>query len=380
MPAIPYLKKRIGDSYLVWFENSNMYFQLEKPAWFVFRKIVDRCKTATIAHVFAIRYGIPPDESLIFVKDIRAEIERMNKKEAAQKQTSLVSGELNTHIFIPYSIRQYSLGNQLISFSYESRLFEHYLHPLMAHFETQEKSPGMPLFELFDHQGHIVFRFNGEVKGIWTKEETNFVKGLIFMFLLNVMHGKTDADWLMTVHASAITNGSKTILFSAAPGKGKTTIAALLQARGYRLISDDFVPIERSTFCAYPFPIAMSVKEGSMDLLTSLYPGLEQKTLNYITPEKSVRYLPPFHHPDVTNDIYPVKEFIFIQYDSSVDFIFEKLDPLKAIKLLFEEAWIAPSQGNATLLFDWITQISFYQLTYSNNQKALDGITNLFRM
>jgi len=380
MPVIPYLKKRIGESYLVWFENSNMYIQFEKPAWFVFRKVVSRCKTATIAHEFAIRYGVPPDQSLSFVQDIRAEIEKMNKEEVAQNNTSLISEELNSHVFIPYAIHYYRLGNQLISFSYESRLFEHYLHPLMAHFETTEKSTGMPLFELFDHQGQIVFRFNGDVKGIWTNEETNFVKGLIFMFLLNVMHGKTDADWLMTVHASAITNGRKTILFSAAPGKGKTTIAALLQARGYRLISDDFVPIDRSTFCAYPFPIAMSVKEGSMDLLASLYPELEQKTLNFITPEKSVRYLPPVHHPDVTSDIYPVKAFIFIQYDSSVDFLMEKLDPLKAMKLLFEEAWVSPAHGNATLLFELITQISFYQLTYSNNHKALDAITNLFRV
>jgi len=324
MPAIPYLKKKIGGSYLVWFQNSNMYFQLEEPAWFVFRKTAKRYSSLTIAREFADRYGATSGESLAFVSDIRAEIKKMNSNDISPNKAEPDSDEPNEHHFTPYSIHHYRLDNQLISFWYESRLFEHYIHPLIAHLETTEESHEMPLFELFAHQEQIVFRFNGRVKGIWTKEETSFVKGLIFMFLINVMHGKTDADWLMTVHASAITNGKKTILFSAAPGKGKTTIAALLQARGYRLISDDFVPVDRASFCAYPFPIAMSVKEGSMDLLASLFPALEQKTLNYISPEKSVRYLPPYHHADAAKDIYPVREFIFINYDSSVDFILEK--------------------------------------------------------
>jgi len=76
--------------------------------------------------------------------------------------------------------------------------------------------------------------------------------------------------------------------------------------------------------------------------------------------------------------IFPVKDFIFIQYHNSVDFEWEKLDPLEAIKLLLDQAWIAPVQGNAAILFDKILQLSFYKLTYSNNPKALDAITNLF--
>jgi hypothetical protein len=182
----------------------------------------------------------------------------------------------------------------------------------------------------------------------------------------------------MTVHASAITNGKKTILFSAPPNHGKTTIAALLQSRGYKLISDDFVPIDRNSFKAYPFPIAMSVKQTSMDLLASLFPALEQKTLNYISPEKSVRFLPPNANPDVTKEVFPVRDFVFIQYNSSVDFIWEKLDPLKAMKLLLDQAWVTPIKGNTEILFERIMELSFYQLTYSNNEKALDAIANLF--
>ena len=378
MPVIPFIKKRIGRSYLVWFQNSNMYILLEEPAWFVFRKTAKRYKLETIVKEFTIRYVNTPEDSLSFVKDIRLAIEKMNQVDYTQSMPDQYSDDLNEHNYSPFSIHLYKLGDKVIAFSYETNYFESFIHPLICHFETKEENNEMPIFELFAFQQRIVFRFNGEVKGIWSLDESPFIKGLIFMYLINVWHDKKDADWLMTVHASAITNGKKTILFSAPPGNGKTTFAALLQAQGYKLISDDFVPIDRQGFNAYPFPIAMSVKEGSVALLSSFFPTLEQKPLNYISPEKSVRYLPSGHHLDATEDIYPVQEIIFIQYNNSVDFEFEKLDIISGLKLLLDQAWITPVKGNSALFFDWVLHISFFRLTYSNNQKAMDVVTNLF--
>ena len=377
MPTIPYLKQKIGQAYLIWYQLSNQYILLEEPAWFVFRKFVKRFKTKTIAKEFTGRYSITYTESLVFVKDIRSEIKKIGQMDNNQNDLDKITTDLKTHLFSPFSTHYYKIGKQVIAFYFGNHIFEQYLHPLMLHFETSESNCEMPVFELFAWEGQIVFRFDGNVKGTWTKDETHLVKGLIFMYLINVMHNKTDADWLMTVHASAITNGKKTILFSAPPNHGKTTIAALLQSQGYQLISDDFVPIDRVSFCAFPFPIAMSVKQSSMDLLASVFPGLEEKPLTYISSEKSVRYLSP--HPfDVSEAVFPVRDFIFVEYNRSVDFNLEKLDPVKGIKLLLDQAWMSPEEGNAAILFERIQKASFFSLTYSNNEKALGAIINLF--
>jgi len=378
MPSIPFIKKKIGASRLVWFQNSNQYLQLKEPAWFVFSKTVKRYKAITIAELFSARYAVSLKESLQFVHEIRAEIDKRNQPIHAPTNIDQLSAGINKHHFIPFSVYRYKLGNRVIKFSYASAHFESYIHPLIAHFETTKSQSDMPLFELFPYRDRIAFRHNGEAKGLWTKDETQYVKGLIFMFLVNAMHDKTDDHWLMTVHASAITNGRKTILFSAEPGKGKTTFAALLQAQGYQLISDDFVPIDRHTFSAYPFPISVSVKPGSMDLLTPLFPELEERTLTYLSAEKSVRYIPPTNHAEIINAIFPVKELIFIEYNSAVDFNLEKLDPIIALKALLDQVWVTPIPGNASILLDRVMEISFYKLTYSNNQKALEAISNLF--
>jgi hypothetical protein len=378
MTSIPFIQKKIGDSRLVWFQNSNLYLQLKEPAWFVFGKTVKRYKATTIAELVTKRYAVPIKESLQFVQEIRAEIAKMNQPVHTPNNIDQLSTEINKHLFTPHSIYHYKLGNQVIRFSFASAHFESYIHPLISHFETSENLSNMPLFELFSYRDRIVFRHNGLARGLWTKDETQYVKGSIFMFLVNAMHDKTDDHWLMTVHASAITNGRKTILFSAEPGKGKTTFAALLQAQGYQLISDDFVPIDRHTFSAYPFPISVSVKPGSMDLLTPLFPELGKKSLTHLSAEKSVRYITPSNHSDIINAIFPVKELIFIEYNNAVDFNLEKLDPVVALKSLLNQVWVTPVHGNASILLDRVMEFSFYKLTYSNNQKALGAISNLF--
>ena len=378
MPKIQFIKRKIQDSYIIWLGKSNNYIQLEEPAWFVFSKIAKSYKLETIASKCAVRYGLTREESIIFVNDIRSGIDEMNQPANIVENAGDYPIELKSFTFKPYSIHRYSFGDSLIEFSYETKLFESYLHPLISHLETTEINDKIPVFELFGYHDKIVFRLNNTIKGVWANNETHLVKGLIFMNMVNVMFDKTDDFWLMTVHASAITNGRKTILISAEPGSGKTTMAAMLQYRGYQLVSDDFVPIDRYSFFAWPFPIAMSVKHGSMDLLSSIYPDLEQKPIVQITSEKAVRYVFPENNQEYSNKAFPAKEFIFIKYDQSVDFEWKMLDKVNAVKLLLDQSWISPAGGNADILLDRLSHWSFYKLTYSNNQKALDAITNLF--
>jgi len=378
MTSIPIYKKRIGHSYLVWFQKSNLYFQLEEPAWFVFTKVRQRYKTETIANAFAYRYSTTFEESVGFVKEIRQNINRLNKPSTSAESAKEELNKQKNHVFSPYSVHLYKLGNSTVSFAYENESFEYYIHPLIGHLTTSMVDEHVHQFELFSCDESIVFRYNGDIKGSWKSDESHLVKGMIFMYLINVMYKKTEDDWLMTVHASAITNGKKTILFSAAPGNGKTTMAALLQTRGFKMISDDFVPFDRERQYAYPFPIAMSVKEGAMKILAKHFPELKNIEATTISPEKTVRYLAGEKQNVSVDDIFPVNEFVFIKYDPSVDFNFEKLEPIPGLKQLLDQTWVPPNKENARILFDKILYKSFYQLSYSNNEIALDAITKLF--
>lgn len=378
MPAIKYLKKKIGLAYLVWFQNSNLYTQLEEPAWFVFKKTVKRHKAETIALECSHRYGLTFNECLKFVNDIRSNIKQMNRSVEILDKDKTYPVDLNTKRFKVFSTRRYQLTENMIEFSVENQQFESYIHPLIGYLETNKTNKKISQFELFEYEENSVFRLNGEVKGIWTRSETNRLIGFIYMSMINEMYNKTDDFWLMTVHAAALTNGRKTILIPAESGSGKTTMAAMLQNHGYQLISDDFVPIDRHLFRAWPFPIAMSVKQGAMDVLSQIYPDLEKKPIKLTSSKKNVRYLTPYYNPEFSELAFPIKEVVSIKYDSLVEFEFKKADKLKSIKLLLDQSWILPNAGNAGAFLDQVSQWSFYQLTYSNNEKALDAISKLF--
>jgi len=378
MSSIKYIKKKIGQTYLVWFQNSNLYTQLEEPAWFVFRKTANRHKTETIISDFSWRYGIDVEQSKQFVNDIQSMINKMNQPTPISHLPDNYPVELKFKKFKPYSTRCYQITHNLIEFSFENQQFETYIHPLLSYLETAKTNSKSSQFELFKYQDKSVLRLNGEVKGAWTYDNTHRLIGFTYMSLINEMYNKTDDFWLMTVHAAALTNGLKTILIPAESGSGKTTMAALLQSRGYQLLSDDFVPIDRHSFQAWPFPIAMSIKLGAMDVLSSVYPDLDNNPIKLTSSQKTVRYLSPEYKPESNNLGSPIKEVISIKYDPTVEFEFKKADKLKSIKLLLDQSWILPNAGNAAAFLDRVSQCSFYQLTYSNNEKALDAISKLF--
>lgn len=377
MTAIKYVKRKIGQSYIVWFKKSNLYTQLEEPAWFVFQKVVQRYKTETIASICSYRYDIDYKECLQFTSDIRNNINQMNQPREVSGEPVAYSIEIISKEFESFSIHKYRFAKNTIEFRVEKERFESFLHPLIGYLETDEKGEKHSLFELFDYQNKIVFRLNGEIRGLWDYEETHRLIGFIYMCLINEIYDKTKDFWLMTVHAAALTNGRKTILIPAVSGSGKTTMAAMLQRKGFKLISDDFVPIDKDSR-AWPFPIAMSVKEGAMNLISSIYPDLVERPLTKTNARKTVRYLNPTLDYDISTMAFPIHEVISIKYDPSVDFEFGEADRLKSIKLMLDQSWILPNSGNADIFLELVSKWSFYQLTYSNNSKALDQISQLF--
>ena len=374
--SIPYVKKQLGETYLVWLQNSNSYFLLEGPAWFVFDKITGNHAPQAIEKELVSRYEMTAEESRTFISEMKERISSFNEMVPMDHDLDFEQ-DLDNYRFMPFSEHTYLLKDKCVRFRYSGPALERYIHPLVKHLVIGEGDCKEALdFELFAYNSEVVFRMNGKVMGIWGAGESHWVKGRIFLEFVNVLHDKTENDWLMTVHASAITNEKKTVLFSAAPGSGKTTMAALLQAKGYHLISDDFVPVDKTMFKAHPFPIAMSVKEGALSVLKSHYPTLAETPVVNATPEKKVRYWP------IKNDkmemVFPVNEILFINYDECADCELISLSKADAMKRLVDQVWVPPYVDRVETFFRWIDGVSFYELNYSNTPKALKIVEKLF--
>jgi hypothetical protein len=64
------------------------------------------------------------------------------------------------------------------------------------------------------------------------------------------------------LHAGGVAHAGRAWLLAGPSGAGKTTLTLALLERGFRLLSDDFAPLEPSTGRVHPFPKSLGVREG----------------------------------------------------------------------------------------------------------------------
>lgn len=93
-------------------------------------------------------------------------------------------------------------------------------------------------------------------------------------------------------HGALLCNGDSTLLLSAEPGAGKSTLALALAASGWRYGSDDIVRINPQG-AARGVPFAAAVKTGGAPLLRGFWPKLEQLPEWVRTDGQRARYLLP---------------------------------------------------------------------------------------
>tara|TARA_R110002073_G_scaffold293194_2_gene458782 strand:- start:60220 stop:60507 length:288 start_codon:yes stop_codon:yes gene_type:complete len=83
-----------------------------------------------------------------------------------------------------------------------------------------------------------------------------------------------------------------------------------------------------------------------------------------LKPKVSIQYKSPFFHFKLKKS-FPCKTLIFIQYDNNVEFECKEISKLTAFENLIPDSWIS--------------SLSCYQLTYSNNELMIDSVRELFK-
>ncbi len=376
MDNIIYIHKKLNNSYLVWLKASNRYINLKKPAFDAFQLLAGNTEKRIIAEMLKENYGFDISLSQKLIENIDSLISENISTEENSPEIKKVDN-FESSVFIPCSTRQYQFNDKIFSVSFGSKNIEDWFHPIFSHHELLKTEAVHYHFELFSYNSRIVFRFwkTGECRN--SGDLPIFEIRGIFSKLANLIYNKAENDWLMTVHASAVTNKKKTVLITASSGSGKTTLAALLLKRNLHLVSDDFVSVDKQ-LNAYNFPSAMSVKRGALNSLLDFYPELKDKKEFHFSDEKKVRYLTTASHTNENPGFYPVKEVVFVQYDPKTEFKLTRLKRFNGIKRFLENAYIPPDEECAGIFLDWALKTSFYSLTYSDKEKATAAMIKIF--
>lgn len=97
----------------------------------------------------------------------------------------------------------------------------------------------------------------------------------------------------LLLHASAVERNGRAVLMTGISGAGKSTLAALLMARGWRLMGDEFVLIDPATGLAHGFPRLISLKNEAIAVVRAALPGGRFGPLLAGTPKGDIRHLVP---------------------------------------------------------------------------------------
>ena len=97
----------------------------------------------------------------------------------------------------------------------------------------------------------------------------------------------------LLLHASTVERDGRAIIMTGESGAGKSTLSALLMARGWRLMGDEFALLDPETGMIHAFPRLVSLKNAAIDVVRAAVPGARWGPLLSDTPKGAIRHLVP---------------------------------------------------------------------------------------
>lgn len=359
------------DTYVVWLSGINRYLQLKEPAFRVFEQWAKGKVNSDIAKLCSVQYFLPEDESQRFVDEITSQVQSLFE---VNPPGSRIKTEENNFPLNPeyLSTHTYQIGNHFFSFVYRNEYLKDLFHPLFRHLETDPAQSGSTLFELFNEGEQDGYRIDQSDAVFFPVSEIDGYQGAVFMEILNAIHHMKSTDWMGILHASAITDGKSAIIFTAPSGSGKSSIALLMMVNGFRILSDDFVPVAMTEPEIYHFPAGISVKKTAVTFLKEYLPHLSSGINN-----ENEFYLPPAGETGILASV-KTKAIVFINYDPSTKYELKKELNLEVMNNLIRQSWISGIPEAAEKFLAWYFNLPVYTLRYSDNSKAVEGMRVIF--
>jgi hypothetical protein len=368
------LHKEVGEKTIVWFGPRNEYLILEHTTADILKEINKGTAINQIAETLSKKLSIPAKESVDFV----LELERKFYKEEKIERLEIVDSYKNTKRPKNFEfIKFYKINDIVFKISFLSEKELSFIHPKFAHLSIDEVTDFKNNFEVFIKHNYIFLYVNNILIDSWDNANIHFFQGKFSMELIQKIHQKEEDKWLGVFHASAVSNGKKSILFLGDSGNGKSTSLALLQANGFTCLADDFVPINADNEEVYSFPAAISIKKNSLETLLPLYPELKNSAeYNFKRLNKIVRYLKPNNTNFLSH--LPCKDLVFIKYEKNSALKFDKIAKINAFMQLVPDSWLSPIKENAQVFLDWFDSLNCYQITYSDNNEMIASVAKIF--
>ena len=259
-----------------------------------------------------------------------------------------------------------TIGGMPMSFALETELPS--VRLLLGHLATPDARPQTRIEIRGNVSSGAVLMRDG-VQRMRTSDPS-LLGGGLWHAVLEAIH--PNVRWRALLHGAALARDGVGLALAGPSGSGKTTLAAGLVSRGFDYLSDDAVPVTEPDGAVVPWPLPLSIKPGSLELLETRFPELARAP-TYSTKGIEARLLIPaaavWDAPAVK-----LRALIFPRFIAGSAPQQRPLSPFEALQnLLIDRVWLGYpiTEARVTSFLDWLDSTPAHAITYGTLDDAV---------
>ena len=200
-----------------------------------------------------------------------------------------------------------------------------------------------------------------------------FVKALLIESVLKW------ARYEVALHAAVLGCSAGTLLLLGSPGTGKTTLAAALVGRGFKIAADDVALLDNTCHLS-GLLLPFTVKEGAWPILSADWPALATEPIYHRPDGIRVRYLQNVEFADTRTE--RVEFVILLDRRAGVPTSIQSIGCVTALQALIAEGDARDerlTESGFRSLVSALSDASCFRLTYSDLAEASETVSSLCR-
>jgi hypothetical protein len=234
--------------------------------------------------------------------------------------------------------------------------------PLLSSIETPDELPQVRFEIRRGDGGEMMLAQNGHER--FRTIDPGVLIGGLWQAILECIH--PGVTWLALIHGAAVGRDGSAVALTGPSGSGKTTLTAGLIGEGFDYLADDLVALAAPDGDVLPWPLPLSVKPGSFDVLAGRYPRLQEMPA-YRTKALDARLLAA----PAAWERKPAKlrAIVFPAFANEAAPHLERLSSFQAVeRLLTDRLWLGdPITGERVAAFlAWLNTTPAFALRYGD--------------